>query len=290
MCAYITMTMRRNVFLLAGVLASSAFFTTGCYDRGAKVADTLSVDSAAVDTTLVDSISEVVEETPMPVAADELFDDFFFNFAASKKVQTERVKFPLAVVNFGKKVMMEKNQWKRESFFMKQGYYTLIFPKYSLTKLVKDTTVSDVTVERIAIPKGVVTKWHFLRERGLWYMDSMVKTAIKNHDDAAFLKFYERFATDSAFQQHSLCDPVIFSGPDPDDDFSTMTGEVLPEQWPMFAPWLPSGTIYNIVYGTQPYPVTNFRVFMLRGIANGMQMEMQFVKVAGKWRLKKINT
>lgn len=271
-------------------MASSAFFTTGCYDRGAKVADTLSVDSAAVDTTLVDSISEVVEETPMPVAADELFDDFFFNFAASKKVQTERVKFPLAVVNFGKKVMMEKNQWKRESFFMKQGYYTLIFPKYSLTKLVKDTTVSDVTVERIAIPKGVVTKWHFLRERGLWYMDSMVKTAIKNHDDAAFLKFYERFATDSAFQQHSLCDPVIFSGPDPDDDFSTMTGEVLPEQWPMFAPWLPSGTIYNIVYGTQPYPVTNFRVFMLRGIANGMQMEMQFVKVAGKWRLKKINT
>lgn len=284
------MTMRRNVFLLAGVLASSAFFTTGCYDRGAKGTDTLSVDSVAVDTTLVDSISEVIEETPMPVAADELFDDFFFNFAASRKVQTERVKFPLTVMNFGKKIMLEKRQWKRESFFMKQGYYTLIFPKYSLTKLVKDTTVSDVTVERIAIPKGVVTKWHFLRERGLWYMDSMVKTAIKNHDDAAFLKFYERFATDSAFQQHSLCDPVIFSGPDPDDDFSTMTGEVLPEQWPMFAPWLPSGTIYNIVYGAQPYPVTNFRVFMLRGIANGMQMEMQFVKVAGKWRLKKINT
>lgn len=282
--------MRRNVFLLVGILASSVFFTTGCSEKGAKGTDSVDVDSTAVDTMLVDSISEVIEETPMPIAADELFDDFFFNFAASRKVQSERVKFPLTVVNFGKKEQIEKRQWKREGFFMKQGYYTLIFPKYNLTKLVKDTTVSSVMVERIAMTRGVVTKWHFLRQRGLWYMDSMMKSSIKNHDDAEFLKFYERFATDSAFQQHSLCDPVIFTGPDPDDDFSTMTGEVMPEQWPMFAPWLPSGTIYNIVYGAQAYPATNFRVFMLRGIANGMQMEMQFVKIAGKWKLKKINT
>lgn len=282
--------MKRNVFIATGLLTSALFCTTGCYEKSSKSEDSLKIDSVASDTAAIDSISQVVEETPMPVAADELFDDFFFNFAASRKVQKERVKFPLTVDNFGKVTSIEKNQWKREAFFMPQGYYTLIFNKYSQTRLVKDTTVSDVTVERFAVRKGVVTRWHFVRERGLWHMVDIKKMALKKHPEAAFIAFYEHFASDSAFQQHSLCDPVTFTGPDPDDDFSTMTGELMPEQWPMLAPGLPSGTIYNIVYGANAYPATNFRVFMLRGIANGMQTEMQFVKINGKWKLKKINT
>lgn len=282
--------MKRNVFSTIVMLTSALFCTTGCYEKTSKGNDSLEVDTMNTDTLVVDSISQVVEDTPMPVAADELFDDFFFNFAASRKVQKERIKFPLRVENFGKVTMVEQKQWKRETFFMSQGYYTLIFNKYKQTHLVKDTTVSNVTVEKFAVRKGVVTRWHFARERGLWYMDNIMYMPLKKHPEASFLAFYERFATDSAFQQHSLCAPVTFTGPDPDDDFSTMTGDLMPEQWPMFAPWLPSGNIYNIVYGAEPYPKTNFRVFMLRGISNGMQTEMQFVKINGKWKLKKINT
>lgn len=282
--------MKKSLFMAIGVLVSSLFFATGCFDKSLRSDDALADDSASVDTLSADSISQVVEETPMPVAADELFDDFFFNFASSRKVQGERVRFPLAVDNFGKQGTLEKSRWKRERFFMSQGYYTLIFNKYKQTQLVKDTTVSEAMVERIAISRGRVTRWHFARERGLWYLTSMRQMPLKQHPDAAFLMFYQRFVTDSVYQQEALCDPVIFTGPDPDDDFSTMTGELMPEQWPMFAPWLPSGTIYNIIYGSEPYPKTNFRVFMLRGISNGMQMEMQFVRQKGQWRLKKINT
>lgn len=285
-----TTIMRKNVFIAVVALALPLFFTAGCVNNIPSGSDSLDCDSIATEGITVDSISQVVEETPMPIAADELFDDFFFNFAASRKVQTERVIFPLQVDNFGKQSVIEKDQWRRERFFMSQGYYTLIFNEYKQTRLVKDTTVSDVTVERIAIPKGVVTRWHFLRTRGLWHMDTMRIMSIKQHPDVAFLRFYERFATDSVFQQQSLCDPVIFVGPDPDDDFSTMTGELMSEQWPMFAPWLPSGTIFNIIYGAEPYPKTNFRVLLLRGISNGQQMEVQFVKLQGQWRIKKINT
>lgn len=281
--------MRKNLFIALGALVSSLLFTTGCLHTSQE-SGSMDYDSLATDSVPEDSISQIVEETPMPVAADELFDDFFFNFAASHKVQKERVAFPLPVDNFGKQSVIEEGQWRRERFFTSQGYYTLIFNDYKQTRLVKDTTVSDVTVERIAIPKGVVTRWHFARSRGLWHMDGMTKMSIKKHPDAAFLKFYEHFATDSAFQQESLCDPVIFVGPDPDDDFSTMTGELMPEQWPMFAPWLPSDVIYNIIYGVEPYPKTNFRVMFLRGISNGQEMEMQFVKLQGQWRLKKIST
>lgn len=280
----------KNLLIVLGAMLSSLFFATGCFDKPSHAADSISSDSVSADTLLVDSIAEVVEETPMPVAADELFDDFFFNFAASRKVQKERVHFPLPVDNFGKQTVTEQKQWRWEHFFMLQDYYTLIFSEYKQTRLVKDTTVSDVTVERIAIDRHTVTRWHFARVRGLWYMDYIKKMPLKQHHDAAFLRFYQHFATDSAFQQQALCDPVIFTGPDPDDDFSTMTGELMPEQWPMFAPMLPSGTIYNIMYGAEPYPNTNFRVFMLRGISNGLETEMQFVKQGGKWKLKKITT
>lgn len=282
--------MRKNIFMAVVALVLPLFFNTGCVNNIPFGKDSLAYDSIITERIAIDSISQVVEETPMPVAADELFDDFFFNFAASRKVQTERVKFPLQVDDFGKQGLLEKEQWRRERFFMSQGYYTLIFNDYKQTRLVKDTTVSDVTVERIAIPKGVVTRWHFARTRGMWHMDSMRRMFLKQHPDAEFLRFYQRFVTDSVFQQQSLCDPVIFVGPDPDDDFSTMTGELMPEQWPMFAPWLPSGTIFNIVYGSKPYPKTNFRVLLLRGISNGQEMEVQFVKSQGLWKIKKVNT
>ena len=40
-----------------------------------------SVDSSLEDTAQVDTMEQLIAETPMPKAADELFDDFFFNFA-----------------------------------------------------------------------------------------------------------------------------------------------------------------------------------------------------------------
>ena len=39
------------------------------------------------DTAVVDTMEQIISETPMPKAADELFDDFFFNFAANGKLQ-----------------------------------------------------------------------------------------------------------------------------------------------------------------------------------------------------------
>ena len=38
----------------------------------------------------MDSTEQLIEETPMPKAADELFDDFVFNFAANRKLQKSR--------------------------------------------------------------------------------------------------------------------------------------------------------------------------------------------------------
>ena len=85
-------------------------------------------------------------------------------------------------------------------------------------------------------------------------------------------------------------DLVEFTSPDPDDDFSTQTGSIIPDQWPSFKPGLiPSGVIYNILYG-QKYTESNQKIFVIRGIANGMEEELVFRKRGGAWKLMKFNS
>lgn len=284
--------MKKLSFLsvLLAVLTVVCFTSVGCSDKKpAQVHDSTSVDSVVADTQTVDSTEKLIEETSMPKAADELFDDFVFNFAANRKLQMKRVHFPLPVYHNDKLVKsIGKRAWKMEHFFMHQDYYTLIFDNQKQMNLVKDTAIDHVVVEKVFYAKKKVQQFLFNRINGEWMMTSINYKPMYSNMNASFLKFYGHFATDSAFQAKHLHNPVKFVGPDPDDDFSTMSGDIEPETWPAFAPQLPHGMIYNIIYG-QKYAESNQKIFVIRGIANGMETILTFKRVHGKWMLTKLN-
>ena len=284
--------MKKLSFLsvLLAVLTVVCFTSVGCSDKKpAQVHDSTSVDSIVADTQTVDSTEKLIEETPMPKAADELFDDFVFNFAANRKLQMKRVHFPLPVYHNDKLVKtIEKRAWKMEHFFMHQDYYTLILDNQKQMNLVKDTAIDHVVIEKVFYAKKTVQQFLFNRINGEWMMTSINYKPMYTNMNASFLKFYGKFATDSAFQAEHLHNPVKFVGPDPDDDFSTMSGDIEPETWPAFAPQLPHGMIYNIIYG-QKYAESNQKIFVIRGIANGMETILTFKRVHGKWMLTKLN-
>lgn len=284
--------MKKLSFLsvLLAVLTVVCFTSVGCSDKKpAQVHDSTSVDSVVADTQTVDSTEKLIEETPMPKAADELFDDFVFNFAANRKLQMKRVHFPLPVYHNDKLVKsIGKRAWKMEHFFMHQDYYTLIFDNQKQMNLVKDTAIDHVVVEKVFYAKKKVQQFLFNRINGEWMMTSINYKPMYSNMNASFLKFYGHFATDSAFQAKHLHNPVKFVGPDSDDDFSTMSGDIEPETWPAFAPQLPHGMIYNIIYG-QKYAESNQKIFVIRGIANGMETILTFKRVHGKWMLTKLN-
>lgn len=272
----------KRIILYVGVFTALMF---GC--RGGQTdGNTASNDTDTTDTAAADTLEQLIEETPMPKAADELFDDFFFNFAANRRLQSERIVFPLSTPEG----TIEQKAWKTEHFFMRQGYYTLICSSRREMNMVKDTAVSEVTVERISLVHSTVRQWLFQRIHGLWKMTAIGKQRLRDNREASFLRFYQRFATDSLYQCESLCDLVQFTGPDPDDDFATMDGVITPDTWPAFAPEMPSGTIYNICYGPNKPRGGNTRIFVMRGIANGLEMEMTFCRKGGKWMLQKLNT
>lgn len=276
--------------VLLAVLTVVCFTSVGCSDKKpTQVHDSTSVDSVIADTQAVDSTEKLIEETPMPKAADELFDDFVFNFAANRKLQMKRVHFPLPVYHNDKLVKsIGKRAWKMEHFFMHQDYYTLIFDNQKQMNLVKDTAIDHVVIEKVFYAKKKVQQFLFNRINGEWMMTSINYKPMYTNMNASFLKFYGKFATDSAFQAEHLHNPVKFVGPDPDDDFSTMSGDIEPETWPAFAPQLPHGMIYNIIYG-QKYAESNQKIFVIRGIANGMETILTFKRVHGKWMLTKLN-
>jgi hypothetical protein len=242
------------------------------------------VASEVADTEDVDTLEQLIADTPMPQAADELFDDFLFNFVANKRLQMERVLFPLTTTRNGDTTQMARDDWRMERFFMRQGYYTLLFGSRSEMAQMNDTSLTEATVEKIYFNTGAVIQYKFRRLRGAWMLTQVDTQPIQANANASFLQFYHRFVTDSLFQGESLEAEVQFEGPDPDDDFAKMEGILTPDTWPAFAPELPDKMIYNIVYGPRK-PRTDRIIFMLRGIANGLETELTFRRHGDQWRL-----
>ena len=234
-----------------------------------------------------DMIDELIADTPMPMAAEELFDDFFFNFASNKRLQLERIEFPLLINSGAKKDTLQQEDWQMEHFFMHQEEYTLIFDDEQQEELGKNTAVSEVTVEKIFLDNAFIRQYLFSRKSGRWMLVEIRNQTLPKNPNASFLEFYQNFVTDSVFQRESLNSEINFVGPDPDDEFSTMEGMITPDFWDAFAPVFPSHLIYNMVY-SQQNPEADRKIFVIRGISNGQEIGVTFERRGSRWRLTRL--
>ena len=278
--------MRRCFIALSAIM----LLMFSCTGKKAGQTDEVPTDSVAdsTDVAVTDTMELLITETPMPRAADAMFDDFIFNFVANKKLQKERTVFPLRTTE-GDKTVNKEEQWQMERLFMRQGYYTLLFSDEEQMSHMKDTAVSQAIVEKIQLKKNRVVNYRFFRVKGAWMMTSINVTPISENANASFLNFYQKFVTDSVFQLESINETVQFVGPDPDDDFAQMEGVITPDTWEAFAPTLPVKVLYNIVYG-KPKAANKEMIFLMKGVANGLEMELRFKKVGNKWLLMKMTT
>jgi hypothetical protein len=278
--------MRHYSVLLAAVLLALASCQGG---KSGPATVEAAADSVVINDSLsaVDSLLAELSELPVPKAADELFDDFLYNFAANRKLQMERILFPLRMVSGDKVETVDRGHWQLERFFMRQGYYTALFDSERHMEVVKDTSVSRAVVEKIFLDTHKVSQYDFRRLHGAWMLVEVRSVPFEQSANASFLPFYSQFASSLEFQRSHLAGEVRFVGPDPDDDFAQMEGIVTPDTWPAFAPELPDRMIYNIVYG-KPVRNSERKIFVMRGIANGLEVEMTFEHTDGKWLLKKL--
>lgn len=275
-------------FVVVAVVGSVCLVTTnGCTDKKPSGSDSVSWQDSVADS-IPQNLTVEAENAPMPKGADELFDDFIFNFASNGRLQRERIMFPLPMKAGTTVTRITKDKWKTENFFMRQGYYTLIFDNEKQFEIVNDTSIDHVIVEKVYLNKKSVQQFDFHRINGRWMLTEIINGAMYQNHNASFLSFYEQFARDRKFQVSSLNVPVSMVLPDPDDDFKMMNADLYPEQWEDFKPQiLPKDFIYNIIYG-QKYTNSSQKVFVIRGIANGYETQMTFRKMKNGWKLVKM--
>lgn len=283
--------MRKTVYIVFMMSVWMMTFTGCKNEKPAVNADSTVLDTEVTDTTDSDTMAEIIAETPMPKAADQLFDDFFFNFIASPKVQKARIKWPLPIVTYTDKqehtVLMKKNQWKMDKFFRKQGYYTLIFDNEKQMSAAKSTKLDTVVVEKIKLRESSVTQYWFDHQNGKWEMNQIRNISFQDSKNASFLTFLQKFF--AADGRGMIKDPLPYHGADPNGEETNIITTTIPaSDWSTYLPTVPGDVIYNILYG-QKYGEGKTKILDFKGLANGLETQLIFKKQKGDWRLVKIN-
>lgn len=237
--------------------------------------------------TIVEPDTTAVSEVPMPTKrADELFDDFAFNFMKNKKFQKQRVAFPLVYNVDGTEQHISEKQWHHDSMYSKYEMYTLIFDSTKGEKAAKDTTLQRVVVEELDLDTQRAKSYKFERSDGEWHLTALTEEEMGNSANSDFYNFYHQFATDADFQIKHIASPLAFSTFD-DDLFKTVETELTPEEFEEYAPELPKSKITNILYG-QSFKNSKLRILSLRAPASGMECQMVFRKEGGEWKLTRL--
>lgn len=282
------------------LFASSSFLFASCdLSNGIKIAN---MDEEKEEKT--DSVGEeeekddlqLFEETPLPKAADELFDDFFFNFVSNPKFQTSRVVFPLKVQGRGQDTQIDSGDWTEDDLFASQEFYTTIYERDDELELKKDTSVNSVNVEWIHLNERYIDKYKFMRVNGQWMLTEVEKQDLDETPNGNFLDFYCRFSSDSLFQRENIAYPLPFRMPmgeedvEIDDEEGGGEGveELSPDDWFELAKEmpLPKDVLVNIEYG-QAYFSENVKHLLVQGVSNGLFVKYTFRKY-GQWQLVEI--
>ncbi len=230
--------------------------------------------------------TEVKEESG-PLEADELFDDFIFNYASDDTLQRQRTVFPLPYYNEDTSSKIEERFWKHDYLFTRQNYYTLLFDNESDMDMVGDTALKSVQVEWIYLKTRMVKKYYFERRERMWMLEAINLRGIEEGEGENFVDFYTRFVTDSVYQSRHIADPLQFVTIDPDDEFAILETTLDVNQWYAFRPALPVDKLSNINYGQKNEDNSNTKILKVNGIGNGYSNVFYFRRRGGEWEMYK---
>lgn len=284
------------LFVLLMVVGIATLSMSGCKDAkkdldaladSLALTDTLANDTDSVaDDTPLSEMEKLMGEKPMPEAADELFDDFFFNFSNNRKVQRERILWPLVTIVNGVRKTTEENKWQMERFYSTDGFYVMLLDDVKQTKLAKDTALNNAVVKHVNIPRNSLENFTFNRINGQWMMTEMEKEPLSESRNAAFLRFYQKFATDSVYCYESLAENISFTGPDEEDENVTITRDISADEYGYWAPELMTD-FYTVSYG-QKDESSNNKVFIMRQPSSSQECRMYFRRQGSQWKLYKL--
>lgn len=248
--------------------------------------DTAVVDKVRLNVLVTDEeLAREREAEHYNERADELFDDFLYNYIHDTLLQRRRTAFPVSE-SFPDGITREVTQsdWHNYFDFMDGEYVTTIYNSEAEKTINEDTTLLVASVEKIDLEQGLITSYDFARNHGEWAMEAIRNITVDDSDLADFIHFYSRFSRDAIFMNSSIARFIHVSMSDSDDDTQTMDGFISREQWSTIGSSVPDGIITNIRYG-QRYHNAKRILMEKNSLGSGMSETFCFVKGSRGWEL-----
>ena len=252
--------------------------------------------SEETDLSLEDTLTDIVipvqepeiEEMTGPTRADELFDDFIWNFSSDERLQRSRVRFPLQVVTTEGTEQLQREDWEFDGLLANQPNYTLMFDNEADLDLESDTSLNSAELEWLYLDSKIQQRYFFNRNKGAWVLDSIRMSPLAIDDgDGGFLSFYSHFANDSIYQLEHITNPIEFVTLDPDDEFTVLETTMGVSQWFAFKPDLPTDRLTNINYGQANNDSSRMKILKVNEFVDGSCIILYFRKRGGEWEMYK---
>lgn len=257
----------------------------------------MSGDLSDMDSLYADSIEllsltdtlELFEEEVLPKSADELFNDFFYNYASDGNFRKMRTtyKYDSAAGDSVLASSMSSNAAFRE--LTVKDFYAVVYEREEELVFQKDTSLSEVIVERMDLDAGIVEQFDFRRYDGTWVMQDVTSTTVDDTPNSDFLAFYTSFSADSVGRFDNIAEPLKFVMTAEDDEGEDEIVEMGVDEWKEISSDfpLPSHEIINVNYG-QTCISNNNKLLLVVGISNGLSLKYRFMKQDGRWMLVEV--
>lgn len=236
-----------------------------------------------------DTLDVEKAEDALPARADELFDDFMYNFSQDTAVQRVRTFFPLPYYTNGENNPIKKSEWQFDASLNRDAFYFILFNDEKEMELVSDTSLIQVRMDLLNVEARMAKRYQFKRYQGVgvWCLYSVTSESFTEERDAVdFWDFYYKFASDKDFQSKHVREPLKFVTIDPDDDFNVIETTLDKKQWFAFQPTLPQHHVTFIDYGQQYGDDSQEKLLCLRGRGNGIYVVLKFRRDNDDWMLE----
>ena len=265
-------------------------FVSACNNASEDRGEVIATDSVYVDSSCyVQDTLQLFEEEVLPKSADELFNDFFFNYTSDMNFKNQRQAYSLDC-NIGDTIVkIHSSELGVYSELLVDDYYSIIYERDEDLAFQKDTSLNEVAVERIDLEGEQIEQYKFNRIDGKWMLTGIGKNDIGFNPNSDFLDFYKSFSSDSIYRRNRVNEPLKFVLLSEIDDVEDEIQELTSDEWMAISEDLPlpAGVMINIDYG-QTIISKNSKLLLVEGVSNGLSLTYRFMKIDGAWNLVEV--
>lgn len=230
----------------------------------------------------------LVVDKPLPASVDELFGDFFYNFATDDLFARSRVRFPLRSRSYPDEEFITREQWVEQKPLQARECFSVIYEREQDMEIQQDTTLRKVQVWHIYLNEHREECYYFLRVDGRWVLRDYDLLDWDDTPLAGFLDYLAAMGADTLRYADYVRFPLQWVTVS-DDGEETLTEELWEEDWEELRGELPlpEGELVCIDYG-QPALSENRKVLSMEGLSSGLFVKYKFDKVGGHWWLYEV--